>query len=332
MTTPTVGSILQSFFMDKLSVQKGLSKTSISSYRDTLRLFLQYTSKVVGKPITKLSLNDLSCDRVLGFLKFIEDTRNNCVRTRNQRLAAIHTFYKHLAACAPEMLSEAERGAGIPVKRTPPPETIFLERDEVNSLFANLPSKGTYAFRDRTLLLFLYNTGARAQEVADLQVKNLQLDEPLRVHLHGKGDKWRTCPLWQSTANQLKQLIAKRNSESPVFVSRSGRTLTRFGIYRIVRKLTMNLSPKKLPNKKRISPHSFRHTSACHLLESGVDVNVIRAWLGHVSLETTNRYAEINIRMKSEALQICEPPTGAKVHARIKWRDDETLLKWLESL
>jgi site-specific recombinase XerD len=185
----------------------------------------------------------------------------------------------------------------------------------------------------------LYNTGARVQEVADLRVKNLDLGSQPRVHLHGKGDKWRLCPLWSQTVRQLEQLLqeqySERSPESPIFVARPGRALTRFGIYKIVRRYASKLIVSgHLPAEKPVSPHTFRHTAAVHLLESGVEVNVIRGWLGHVSLETTNRYAEITLRTKEAAMRTCEPPVdGAdETHRKVVWKDDESFLKWLESL
>jgi len=330
MSIPTLGAALQKFLIDHLDIQKGLRRSSIRSYRDTLRLFLQYVSKTSEKPITKLSLNDLTYDYVLGFLKSMEQSRSNSVSTRNQRLAALHMFYKYLASFVPEMIAEGQRIAAIPTKRTPPPETFFLDHDEIQNLFARLPHNGRLSLRDRTLLLFLYNTGARVQEVADLRVENLDLEKQPSVRLHGKGDKWRMCPLWKETAESLKLLVNGAPGRSPVFVSTTGHGLTRFGIYKIVRRLSANIA--KDSQQKNISPHVFRHSCAVHLLESGVEVNVIRGWLGHVSLDTTNRYAEINISMKFKAMEACEPPTTGKAPSKIKWRDDETLLKWLQSL
>ena len=265
--------------------------------------------------------------------------RHNRISTRNQRLAALHTFFEHLACQVPEMIVEAERVMAIPHKRVPPPQTIFLERDEIDTLFAKIPKKGRFALRDRTLLLFLYNTGARVQEAADLRVANLDLGNQPKVHLHGKGDKWRICPLWDQCRDLLKQLLEENNvgtrQEHPVFVSRNRQALTRFGIYKIVRRHTEILEKRNAKGKLCvISPHTFRHTTAVHLLEAGVEVNVIRAWLGHVSLDTTNRYAEINIHLKEKALETCEPPSSVLEGFPRKpiWRNDQTLLNWLESL
>jgi site-specific recombinase XerD len=252
----------------------------------------------------------------------------------------MHTFFDYLGGRVPEMLAIAERVAAIPTKRVAPPETRFLERDQIGALFAGLPSRGPSALRDRTLLLFLYNTGARVQEVADLRVADLDL-RASRARLHGKGDKWRTCPLWDETVRQLSSLVDQgtaRVADRPdgaVFTSKGGRPLTRFGIYKIVRRHTDRLvSCKDSGIRRRISPHVFRHTTAVHLLEAGVEVNVIRGWLGHVSLDTTHRYAEINLRAKQQALELCQPPqeVSAALPRRPVWRDDEALLAWLESL
>jgi integrase/recombinase XerD len=233
------------------------------------------------------------------------------------------------------MLGICQQVAAIPMKRAAPAETHFLERDEVQALLQGLPRTGRLALRDHTLLLFLYNTGARVQEVADLRVGHLELGEAAVVRLHGKGDKWRTCPLWRQTAQLLAELLDTSNepstTQAPVFCSAPGQALTRFGIYKIVRRHAGHLDDAR--TNRTVSPHIFRHTAAMHLLESGVEVNVIRGWLGHADLTTTNRYAEINTRTKIEALRNTEPP-GASAGSRPHpiWRSDESLLNWLSSL
>ena len=286
--------------------------------------------------LTRLSVDDLTLDRVLRFLSSLEIDRHNHIRTRNHRRAVLVVFFEFLARRLPEQLGVSQQVAAIPVKRVAPPETRFLEHDDVIALLKRLPRQGRHALRNRVLLLFLYNTGARVQEVADLRVEHLDLGPSPRVRLHGKGDKWRTCPLWPHTATQLQQLLDEGRGahppDRPVFVSQLGRPLTRFGIYKIVRRLT---SPVGSGAQARpLSPHIFRHTCAVHLLEAGVDVNVIRGWLGHVSLHTTNRYAEITVRMKEAALRLCEPPLAAPETSRPSavWRDDAALLSWLASL
>jgi integrase/recombinase XerD len=333
----SVGQVLFSFFEDHLKVQKGLRPGSVKSYRDTLKLFLIYVAGVRRRPVTRLTIADLASERVLEFLHMIETERRNHVATRNQRLAALHTFYRYLAVHHPEMLAEAERVEAIPSKRCPAPRTIFLEREEIDALFKALPRYGGNALRDRALLMFLYNSGARVQEIADLHVGDIDLDGPLRVRLHGKGDKWRSCPLWPETVDLLKKLDTVQSGDKtlPLFTSRHFRPLTRFGIYKLVKRHTGSLDTGAFGRKSNgVSPHVFRHSLAVGLLEQGVDVNVIRGWLGHVSLDTTHRYAEINLRTKQAAVAACLPPIDSSdTHLRTSgWQKDRDLMKWLCSL
>lgn len=339
MSDTKLGPLIYSFFEDQLKCQRGLRPASIRSYRDAMRLFLLFVAEDAQCKLIRLSSADLTSERVRHFLNYIEQKRYNIPNTRNQRLAAIRSFFEYMASRDPAMIAEAQKVAAIPFKRMMAPQTLYLEHDEINAIFANMPSSGPLALRDYALLLFLYNTGARVQEVSDLRRAHLELGSHPRVRLHGKGGKWRVCPLWIKTASFLERLLAKRDplqtDEDPVFISRSGAALTRFGIYKIVRRHTAKISKKGIDGKPRsISPHLFRHTTAVHLLESGVEVNVIRAWLGHVSLETTNLYAEISIRMKAEALENCELPSSISEVFPKKpiWRDDPTLLNWLQSL
>lgn len=339
--TPTLGALLYGFIEHHLKAERGLARASIRSYRDALRLFLAFLAHAAKRPITKLTLADLTSGHVRAFLAHLESARGNHVRTRNQRLAVLHTFFAYLAHQVPEVCLEAERVAAVPRKRAPTAPTQYLERDQIESLFAHLPRTGPHALRDRALLLFLYNTGARAQEVADLRAEHLILTTAPRVQLHGKGDKWRTCPLWPDTARLLGHVLDARSSmrpaaeqrplTGPVFTTARGTPLTRYGVHKLVRRRSRSLITT---SGRPVSPHVFRHTTAVHLLDAGVEVNVIRGWLGHVSLETTNRYAELNTRMKAAALAACEAPVSATAGFPRKpvWRDDPSLLAWLESL
>lgn len=338
-SAPSLGAVLASFFNDYLKLQKGLRPNSITSYADAMRLFLQFTAKADGKRIIQLGLDDFGADAVSRFLKSLEEARGNAVPSRNQRLAALRTFFEYLGQRFPERLGQAQKVAAIPRKRTQPPETVFLERDEIESTLAALPAEGKHALRDRTLLLFLYNTGARAQEAADLRVCDVHFDPTPRVHLHGKGDKWRICPLWDETATLIKRLVAEQvsggTSDQPVFVGAKAAALTRFGIYKIVRRSSKQVVKQRSNGRsKAISPHVWRHSTAVHLLEAGVEVNVIRAWLGHASLETTNRYAEITIRTKHAVLEKCTLPESSdrRIPRKPLWQTDASLLDWLQSL
>lgn len=337
MSTSTLGTLVHEFFLDHLVEQKGLRQSSVRSYRDTLRVFLQFVGADARRDVSRLMPEDLSFERVLAFLRHLEQQRHNRVTTRNQRLAALHTFFEFVARRDPERLHECQQIAAIPVKRSTRPMMRSLSREEVQALFAGLPSDHRLTLRDRALLLFLYNTGARVQEVADMRITQLALDRPPHVRLCGKGGKWRHCPLWNETASILRRLIEAHRKEDPqghVFRSITGKPLTRFGLYKRVRRLTAGLSvrnPKERPS--HISPHVFRRTAAVHLLEAGVDINVVRGWLGHANLTTTNRYAEITTRMKAEAIRLCEIPLARSQHTGPSaWRGEASLLEWLSSL
>lgn len=334
MNGQPLGRVLHSYFIDHLIAVKGLRPGSVRSYRDTIRLLLVFLAAEKHCKITRLTLEDLTLERITAFLRYLEEERGNHIRTRNQRLAEIHSLLEYIATRSPEMLAVGQQIAAIPSKRVPPPEMRFLEREEIHSLLHRMPSKGRLALRDQALILFLYNTGARVQEVADLRVEQLDLREHPTVRLHGKGDKWRTCPLWQQTARTLTTLLGSLDPpptpQSAVFTAH-GRPLTRYGIYKIVRRHAAGLDDAR--TGRRITPHTFRHTAAVHMLEAGVEVNVIREWLGHVDVTTTNRYAEINTNTKLAALRATEPlDVSEGSRATPIWRNDETLLRWLSSL
>jgi site-specific recombinase XerD len=338
MKSETLGRIVQAFFEDYLISQRGLGAATVRSYRDVLKLFLGFIADGGRRKLTRLAVTDLTFPQVQDFLKHIEATRRNSIRTRNHRLTVLRVFFEYLARRAPEALHTSQQIIAIPTKRTPPPGTNYLERDDVGELLRRLPVVGRHASRDRALLLFLYNTGARAQEVADVRASHLDLGPHPRVRLHGKGNRWRTCPLWTTTVQELRRVLdGKRppTGESPVFAADSGRALTRFGIYKIVRRhAAVFENARGKPLGFSLSPHIFRHTAAVHLLESGTEVNVIRGWLGHVSLDSTHRYAEINAKIKEVALRACEPPIDPSDERlrRAGWKNDEELLKWLNSL
>ena len=331
--TQPLGPVLHSFFTSHLITVKGLRPASVRSYRDTVRLLLVFIAADKGCKITRLALTDLTFDRIVAFLRHLEHDRGNHARTRNQRLAALHCLFDYIAGREPDMLATCQQVAAIPVKRTAPPETQFLERDEIEDLLRHLPRDGPLALRDRALILFLYNTGARAQEVAGLRTEHLDLGEHPQVRLHGKGGKWRTCPLWQQTARLLTALPGPAGPPAPgapVFAAH-GQPLARYGIYKIIRRHAARFDDPR--TGRQVSPHTFRHTAAVHLLEAGVEVNVIRGWLGHADLATTNRYAEINTKTKLAALQAAEPHNvSAGSRTNPIWRSDQSLLNWLASL
>ena len=322
--TPTLGDLVRSFFIDHLRRVKGLKPSSIRSYRDAVRLYLSFTASRIGHPVALLALEHATFDSVVEFLHHLEHDRGNAIPTRNQRLAVLHVLFEYFGSRVPEMLETARRVLLLPQKRCPPPETRFLKRNEVERVLEGVPV-GRQGRRDRALLLFLYNTGARAQEVADLRVGHIDW-ERRSVRLHGKGGKWRVCPLWNRTLDCLRELVEALDPDAPVFRSQRGGPLGRFGIYKLVRRHASAFDGASGP----VTPHVFRHTTAVHLLGAGVEPNVIRGWLGHASLATTNRYAEIDVAAKEAALRACEPPNMPE--AEPAWRSDPDLLSWLEAL
>lgn len=287
MKHQSLSSVIHSYFLEYLPRHKGLQSSTIRSYRDSLRLLLIFVAGVNRCGVSELALEHLDYLAVQAFLHTMEVERGNAISTRNQRLTALHVFYEYLGRTVPEMLPSCAKVAAIPMKRCPLPEMKFLGREEVEALFACIPAQDRLSVRDRALLMLLYNTGARVSEVAQLKVGQLDLQSPARVRLLGKGSKWRTCPLWRQTAKALQTMLDERAmslpSDAPVFMGMAQIPMTRFGIYKRIRHYAKLWQASTTPASSiRVTPHVFRHTTAVHLLEAGVEVNVIRSWLGHV--------------------------------------------------
>jgi site-specific recombinase XerD len=277
---------------------------------------------------------DVSSDVVRLFLQHLEESRKCGVATRNQRLAAVHSLARFIGLHSPEHIVWCGQLRTIPPKRAPRSTITYLEKPEMDALL-NAPDKSTdQGRRDHALLLFLYNTGARADEAAQTKIVDLTLANAPRDHslvqVRGKGNKIRRCPLWPDTAAKLSSVIDGRQAADHVFLNRCSKPITRFGIHTMVERYVQRTLPT-MPSLagKRVSPHTIRHTTATHLLRAGVDINTIRAWLGHVSLNTTNIYAEVDLEMKAKALATCEVRgTMPQKH----WRGDVALLTFLRSL
>jgi site-specific recombinase XerD len=334
--TGYLAPFIRSFFEDHLVCRRNVSRNTIQSYRDALKLLLAYASEHRKRPATKLLVGDIDEEIVVGFLTDLETTRTNSIQTRNHRLVAVRRLFDYIAARDPRLLDQCHRIATIPRKRgAVRPEVHYLEKEQLTALLGTIPQDSVRGRRDYTLLLFMYNTGARVQEVVDARASWLTLTAPYKVELLGKGRKWRTCPLWESTATHVRQFIGQRKlgvaPDDYLFVNRYGRPLSRSGIADMIQRYTAKAA-KTLPSLKayRVTPHTFRHTTAMHLLQSGVEVNVIRSWLGHVSIATTNRYIEIDLAMKAKALAACEVTSTKSAPEAIERSPD--ILAWLESL
>jgi site-specific recombinase XerD len=327
---------VQKFFQDYLQAHRGLSSNTVLAYRDAIKLFLVFLSRHTKSHVTKLSLDDLTADNVLAFLIDIEKTRQCTVITRNLRLSALRTFFGYLVMQDTLHAGQYQRVISIPLKQTSHRMVEYLEVKEVKAIMDSIDRNSKIGRRDYALLNFFYNTGARVQEVCDLRIENIHLGPPPLAIITGKGRKTRQVPLWPETATLLKSYIAdrgpSRGSLDNVFLSSQGSPLTRFGVRYIVRTRTA-AAARYCPSlaKKKVGPHTFRHATAMHLLQSGVDLTVIKNWLGHVNLETTHAYVEIDLEMKKKALS-SYTPDSKMVNLKHLIKKNHDLISWLESL
>jgi integrase/recombinase XerD len=298
-----LGPWIRRFLLEHLVAERNLSRNTQASYRDTLTLLLPFASRQGGCAIDRMTVEELTPEVVRKFLDHLERDRQCSEVTRNQRLATIHSLARFIGTRSPVHLAWCSDIRAVPFKKTAKTAIGYLEKAEMDALLNQPDRRTNLGVRDHVLLLFLYNSGARADEAAKLTVGNLQLGASPSVRLHGKGNKVRICPLWSTTATSLTRLVADRNKSEAVFLGRTNQPLTRFGIHRLVTQYAA-MAGETVPTlaAKRVSPHTVRHTTAVHLLRAGVDINTIRAWLGHVSLDTTHIYAEVDLEMKAEAL------------------------------
>jgi len=298
-----LGPWVRRFLLEHVVAERNLARNTQVSYRDTLTLLLPFVSAHSGRPIDRMAVEDLSPAIVRQFLGHLEQDRHCCGGTRNLRLSSIHSLARFIGMRSPVHLSWCSELRSIPLKKTAKTTIGYLEKTEMDMLLCQPDRRAVLGARNYALLLFLYNSGARADEAARLTIANLQLGTSPSVRILGKGNKLRICPLWPKTSSILERLVADREADKPVFLGRTRQPMTRFGIHRIVTHYA-KLASAKIPSMvgKQVSPHTIRHTTAVHLLRAGVDINTIRAWLGHVSLDTTHVYAEVDLEMKAKAL------------------------------
>jgi len=327
---------VQKFFQDYLQAHRGLSSNTVLSYRDAIKLFLAFLSKHTRSHTAKLSLDNLSAENVLAFLSDVEKTRQCSVPTRNRRLSALRTFFGYLITEDTMNADQYQRVLSIPLKQSSHLMVEYLEVKEVKAIIDGIDLNEATGRRDYALLNFLYNTGARVQEACDLRIENVHFESPPLATITGKGRKTRQVPLWSETVTLLKSYIAERGTSrgslDNVFLNSGGYPLTRFGVRYIIRTRTA-AATRHCPSlgRKKIGPHTFRHTTAMHLLQSGVDLTVIKNWLGHVNLETTHAYVEIDLEMKRKALASCAPLCKID-NLKHLIKQNKDIIGWLESL
>lgn len=328
---PDFPQLLQEFFLRRLVAQRGASRLTIATYRQGFELLLRFAESRLRRPPSAMSLADLDAPLVLDFLDHLEQERHNSPRTRNARLAAIHSFARYASFRDPTSLPILQRLLAIPSKRFDRPLLGFLSRQEVAALLA-APDRATWSgHRDAILLTLLYNTGARLSEITGLRVGEVRLDRHACVHLHGKGRKERVVPLWRSTARQITAWLERKghDAQSPVCPNRDGTPLSASGLRRRLA-VAVSRAATKCPSLRgrRISPHTLRHTTAMHLLQSGADLSTIALWLGHEDPSTTHAYLEADLAMKEAALNRLPAPR----RSRARFRPGDRLLAFLEGL
>jgi site-specific recombinase XerD len=283
--------------------------------------------------VAELQLEDLQQPDVLSFLNHIEQERHSTTLTRNCRLAALRSFFSFVAEHEPLAAKQCAEVLHIPFKRATRRAMVYLDSAEVASILSQPERTTPEGQRDHALLSLLYNTGARIQEALNLRPQDLHLRSPAHVRLMGKGQKERISPIWPETAELLTSLI-ERNGIGPherLFINRYGAPLTASGFrFRLRQYIRTAALRQPTLSQKRITPHVFRHTTAVHLVAAGVDITVIRSWLGHAHLDTTNQYAQANLDTKRRALEQVDPSLRGSKPPR--WKRDIDLLAWLDSL
>ena len=302
--------LMQKFFVERLQSQQAASVHTLASYRDTFRLFLAFIEQKIKRSASQQRLQDWSSSQVLQFLNFLEKQRRCAVRTRNSRLAAIRAFMRYVAQEEPSALALSQSVLAIPMKRFDRLLVGYLSRNEVEAILAATDSATASGRRDHLLLSLLYNTGARVSEILALQRQNIRQPATV-IEIIGKGRKQRSLPLWKSTAAELHRYLATLSAEASalVFTNRFGQRLTRSGVEKRLRQTVQRALPR-CPSLKdrRISPHTFRHSTAMHLLQAKVDITVIALLLGHETPSTTHHYIELDLRMKESCLAKRKPP------------------------
>jgi site-specific recombinase XerD len=329
---PSFPTLLQRFFVEYLGQQRAVSPRTIAAYRDTFRLLLSFAERRIGKSPTTITLTDLDTKLILGFLDHLEKDRNNGVRSRNARLAALRSFLKYAAHHDLTALQVIEQTLAIPMKRFDRPILGFLTRQEMQAILDAPDPLSWIGQRDRVFFNVMYNTGARVSEVIGLRVGDVIIDGSAAVHLRGKGRKERSVPLWRPTAVLVRNWRRRLNDTADgkfLFPNRSGGRMTRSNVTQRLA-LSVAKAAERYPElaSRAISPHTVRHTTAMHLLQSGVDITVIALWLGHESPSTTHMYIEADLSMKERALSRLQP-AGTTV---TRYRPPDPLMQFLQSL
>jgi site-specific recombinase XerD len=328
---PSFAALVQAFFAEHLTQQRAMSPRTVAAYRDAFMRFLDFVQVHCAKSPAVLKLTDITPELILAFLDHLEHQRHNTVRSRNARLAALRAFLKFAAHRDVASLHVIERSLGVPMKRFERPMLQFLSREQMLAVIGQAGSSWL-SQRDHLLLGLLYNTGARVSEIIGVHVADVVLDGAACVHLSGKGRKQRSVPLWRSTVREVRAWL-KRNPQlraaSALLPNRNGEAMTRSNVtQRLSLAVRVAAKSNSALTQRHISPHTIRHSTAMHLLQSGVDISVIALWLGHESPTTTHHYVEADLAMKDRALARLQEPQN-KMR---RYRAPDSLLEFLKAL
>lgn len=330
-TTKLIGPLLEGFFVEHLLAHKHVSPRTISSYRDTFRLLLLFVRDRTHTEPSSLRIDALDAPIILSFLDHLETERHNCARSRNARLAAIHSFFRWVALCDPESVGLATRVLAIPSKRTDRLLVRSLSRDEIDAILAAPDRSQWRGRRDYALLMTMYNTGARVSEVIALRQEQIQFGSTTLINLMGKGRKERSIPLCPDAARTLKTWFRELEilHTTIAFPSCRGRSLSRNGVDYILQQ-AVNHAGTHCPSLigKRVSPHVVRHSTATHLLESGHGIEFVALWLGHESIESTHIYTDIDLVAKEHALEKLAPTHAAS----FRFKPTDSVLAFLQQI
>ena len=329
---PSFPALVQAYFGEYLTQQRALSPQTVAAYRDGFVLFLKFAEERLGKAPAAMALADVTPELIMAFLDHLERQRHNSVRSRNARLAALRSFLKFAGHRDIASLQVIERALGVPVKRFERPIFGYLTRDEMLAVIGE-PGDKWLSQRDHALFLLMYNTGARVSEIIGVKVRDVVLDASAAcVHLHGKGRKQRSVPLWHTTVKSLRAWLRANpelTAEAPLMPNRNGREMTRANVtLRLALAVRHATETQPALAKRKISPHTIRHTTAMHLLQAGVDISVIALWLGHESPVTTHHYVEADLAMKERALARLHEPSSKT----LRFRAPDSLLNFLRTL
>ena len=327
---------LTSYLTHHLAAQRNLSPNTIRAYRDAFTLFLRFCRDHRGIALERLGLKQIDVQLVEAFLDHLEEDRHVSIRTQNQRLAMLHSFFRYVQSEVPEHMAQCQRILAIPLRREPRKLVGYLSKEHLSEVLAQPDLRTLGGRRDAVLLSVLYDTGARVQELIDMTAGDVRLEPPAQVRLFGKGRKMRAVPLMEATADLLRGHLLENGldrpemSEEPVFKNRQGKPLSRWGVRYILEKHVRAVRQAHHGLTQSVTPHTLRHTKGMHLLQAGVSLEIIRDFLGHESVTTTQIYARANLEMKRKALEnIADAPAFPDVPS---WTQNRSLLDWLHAL